>query len=624
MAFSTAWKFGLAMPLLALTMSCSGQEAGLQDEAASETAVLRQASPLEPERAEYAAHATHDSPAERNLAAQPVGWHHGGRPSRRGSVSLKVLGINDFHGHLAEGSTVGGRPVGGAAVLTAYLRAAMDGIKDKTLIVHAGDQVGASPPESALLQDEPSIQFLNTLANRACRSRGERHLHCNLVGTLGNHEFDEGKDELLRLLDGGNYASGPFLQDPYSGAAFDYVNANVLVESTGRPLIAPYVIRELGGVRIGLIGAVLKETPTIVTPSGVAGLSFGDEADSINARVHQLRRKGVRAIIAVIHQGGFQSPSYTGPTDPGADVGSPIADIVSRLDDEVDLVIAGHTHAFTNALVPNAHGRPILVTQAYSYGTAYDDVDLEIDRQSGDVIGKSAKIVTTYSDVAPGDTRDPAVQAIVEAAVAKVAPLVNRPVATIDGDITRTQNAAGESALGDLIADAQRAAMGTDLAFMNPGGIRADLSFAANPTNPADTDGQVLWGELFTVQPFANSLVGIHLTGQQILDLLNQQWQPTVTRMLQVSGLSYTWDETLPVGSRITEVSIGGTPLALANLYSVAVNNFLAGGGDGFTVLTAGTEQVGGPIDLDALIGYLEAQPQPLSAPSLARISRVN
>ena len=176
----------------------------------------------------------------------------------------------------------------------------------------------------------------------------------------------------------------------------------------------------------------------------------------------------------------------------------------------------------------------------------------------------------------------------------------------------------------DGLSDAQRAAMGTDLAFMNPGGIRADLSFAANPTNPADTDGQVLWGELFTVQPFANSLVGIHLTGQQILDLLNQQWQPTVTRMLQVSGLSYTWDETLPVGSRITEVSIGGTPLALANLYSVAVNNFLAGGGDGFTVLTAGTEQVGGPIDLDALIGYLEAQPQPLSAPSLARISRVN
>jgi 5'-nucleotidase len=568
-----------------------------------------------------ARHVEHTDPEERESAGQVVSWHHRGRPGKKRTVELKILGFNDFHGRLAEGSRVGGRPVGGAAVLASYLRAAQAGKEDRTLIIHAGDHVGATPPESALLQDEPSIQFVNLLSNSACVSRHGQE-RCNVIGTLGNHEFDEGRDELLRMLEGGNHATGPFLQDPYPGALFPYVNSNVFVEAHNEHLIAPAVIRELAGVKVGVIGAVLKETPTIVTPAGVAGLEFRDEAESINAQVRRLKRRGVNTIVVAIHQGAPQSPTYTGSTDAGASVGTPISTIVSRLDDTVDVVVSGHSHSFTNALVPNESGHPILVVQAFSYGTAFDDIDLEVDRYTGDVVSKSASVVTTYSDIEPGATRAPDVQAIVDAAVARVAPLVNQQITTIASDIVRTQTAAGESPLGNLIADAQRAATGSDFAFMNPGGIRADLTYDATASNALDTDGAVLWGELFTVQPFGNTLVRIDLTGQQIVDVLNQQW--TTNRMLQISGLTYTWDASLPVGSKVIQVLKNGAPIDLAANYTVTVNSFLVGGGDGFTVFTLGTNQVGGQVDLDALIDHLRAQPQPVVAPALDRITKLN
>lgn len=564
-----------------------------------------------------------DSAITRQAAARPVAWRSA-KPRKSRTVSAKILGFNDFHGQLVEGRRVGNRPVGGAAVLTSYLKSATLGFEGRSLIVHAGDHVGASPPESALLQDEPAIQFLNALANRECRGSGQANRGCNVVGTLGNHEFDEGKAELLRLLEGGNHANGPFLENPYRGARFPYVNANVVVASRrkSKPLIEPYVIRNLGGVKVGVIGAVLKETPTIVTPAGVAGLTFLDEATAINQQVRELERQGVRAIVVSIHQGAPQSPSYTTPTDPSAVLGGSIADIVSKLDDQVDLVISGHSHAFTNALVENASGHEILVTQAFAASTAYGDIELVLDRASGDVIEKSARIVTTYSDQAPGDTRDPEVQILVDQAIAATAPLVNREVARFSADITRVQSIAGESALGNLIADAQRAALGTDFAFMNPGGIRADLTFAATPGNASDADGLALWGELFTVQPFGNSLVKLDMTGQQIYDLLNQQF--AVNRFLQVSGLTYTWDSGLPLASRVVEVRKDGVPIDRAQSYSVTANNFSATGGDGFTVFLTGTGNQGGPIDLDAFIDFLATLPQPFRAPALGRITRLD
>lgn len=428
----------------------------------------------------------------------------------------------------------------------------------------------------------------------------------------------------MRLIYGGNHANGPYLQDPYQGARFPYVNANVVVEGKkkDKPLLYPYVVRKIDGVKLGVIGAVLKETPTSVTASGVAGLKFLDEASSINAQVAELKEKNVHTIVVTIHQGAPQSPTYVTPTDPTASVGAPIPTIVSQLDDEVDVVISGHSHSFTNALVKTQSGHEILVVQAFSASTAYDDIDLEIDRESGDVLTKSARIVTTFSDQAPGNVRDSEVQAIVDQAVARTAPLVNRVVATFTADVTSTQNSAGESSLGNLIADSQRAAMATDFAFMNPGGIRANLTFAKNPTNAADADGVALWGELFTIQPFGNSLVKLNMTGQQIYDLLNQQF--AVNRLLQISGLTYAWDASLPAASRVVEVRKDGVAIDKAATYTVTANNFIAGGGDGFSVFLGGTGNIGGPIDLDALLAYLQGLAQPFAPPSLNRITRLN
>jgi 5'-nucleotidase len=560
----------------------------------------------------------------RERASRPVHWR-GHRPQDTDAVvPVRLLAINDFHGRLAEGLLVAGRPVGGAAVLAAYLNSAATDFPGRSLLVHAGDLVGASPPSSALLQDEPTIQFMNLLANRHCRGATRPASRCNIVGTLGNHEFDEGADQLLRLVYGGEHPAGPFLESPYGGARFPYVSANV-VRSSGGTLLPPFVIVNLGGVRVGVIGAVLKETPAIVTPSGVAGLEFLDEATAINAQVAELERRGVQAIIVTIHQGAPQTSANDAPTDPSVSVGAPIATIVDALDDAVDVVVSGHSHAFTNALLPNRNGSEILVTQAFSNGTAFGQLDLELDRRSGDVVSKSARIITTFSDQAPGNVRDREVQALVDAATASVAPLVNDVVALVAADITRAQTAAGESALGDLIADAQRAALGTDFGFMNPGGVRADVFFAADPANPADVAGSVTWGELFTVQPFGNSLVSMELTGAQIVQLLEQQWLGQVTpRQLQVSGLTYRWDAAAPDGEKIVEVLQDGAPLDPLETYTATANSFIAAGGDGFTVFTSGLNQEGGPIDLDALISFVAAQPQPLEPPPRERITRLN
>jgi 5'-nucleotidase len=510
--------------------------------------------------------------------------------------------------------------VGSAGVLSAYLNAAQAGIEDQTIIVHAGDHVGASPPASALLQDEPSIQWLNLLANSSCTYADKANPACNMVAALGNHEFDEGGAELLRLLNGGNHVSGPFLEDPYQGTRFPYVTANVVDEVTGRPIIAPYVIKEIHGVPIAFVGAVLQGTPTIVTPTGVAGLTFLDEADAVNSYVPEIRAQGVESIVLLIHQGGTQA-SYTTPTNTAlgnaALNGADILDVVTRLDDAFDVVVSGHAHAFTNVLVTNNGGKQMLVVQAFANSTAYEDIDLTIDPLTRDVVTKTAKIVTTFADVAPGNMPEPAAVALTAAAEAQVAPLVNQVVGFSPRSFTRTQNSAGESELGDIIADVQNLAMGTQFAFMNPGGIRADLTVPAG-------GGPVTWGQLFTIQPFGNSLVKMNLTGAQIKALLEQQWQPTVTRLLQVSGLSYTWDASLPVGSRIVEIrDAGGVLLDPFALYSVTCNSFLAAGGDGFTTFVSGTSQVGGPVDLDALVEYAEHN-NPLPAPTMGRITRLN
>jgi len=537
-----------------------------------------------------------------------------------GNLKVKILGFNDFHGQLSTGKLVSGRPVGSAAVLHSYLKAAEAGIESQTLIVHAGDHVGASPAASALLQDEPSIQWLNMLANASCTYADKTNPACNIVGTLGNHEFDEGRTELLRLLNGGNHVSGPFLEDPYKGARFPYVSANVVDEVTGRPILPPYVIKRVQGVPIAFVGAVLEATPTIVTPTGVASLRFLDEADAANSYVPEIKALGVKTIVLLIHQGASQA-SYTASTNTALTNsvlnGTDILDVVTRLDPEFDVVVSGHSHTFTNLLVTNNTGKKILVTQAFSASTAYDDIDLTIDPVTKDVVTKSAKIVTTFADVAPGNAPDPAAAALTAAAEAKVAPLTTQIVGFAPVSLTRDGGATGEESLGDVIADAQNLSEGTQFAFMNQGGIRADLVVPAGGAN-------ITWNDLFTIQPFGNTLVKMSLTGAQIKALLEQQWQPTVTRFLQISGLGYTWDAALPVGSRIVEVhDAAGVALNPVASYSITCNNFLATGGDGFTTFLSGTGNVGGPVDLDSLIDYTEHH-NPLPAVVLGRITRLH
>ncbi len=569
-------------------------------------------------------HESHDSMEMRAQAAVQTHWRDDRAADPRKWTRFKILGFNDFHGHL-EAGTLFGRPVGGAAVLASYLEAAEAQAKDGAVIVHAGDQVGASPPISALLQDEPSITFLNMLTNKYCSNDDhdeDKHEYdpridprCNLVSTLGNHEFDEGVTEMLRLVDGGIHPNGPFLDKDYSGARFPYVISNVVDAKTGKTILPPYVIKRIKGMPVAFIGAVLKETPTIVTPTGVAGVKFLDEADAINSYVPELKKRGVRAIVVLIHQGTYQN-TYSGQThDDPVVLNGAIGEIVNRLDDEIDIVVSGHSHSFTNALMQNQQGKLILVTQAFSYSTAYSDIDVAIDPATKDIVEKSASIVTTWGDEGPGLTPDQNVANLVGAAAAEVEPLVNRVIGTVTTDILRQENPAGESALGNLIADAQRAAMGTDFAFMNPGGIRADLHV-----------GNITWGDLFTVQPFNNDLVKMELSGGQIVQLLNQQWdgQP-YARILKTSGIKYTWDANRPVGDRIVSVTkTDGTALDPAATYTVTVNSFMAAGGDNFTILTSGTNRVVGPVDLDALVTYVQGLTQPFTYTVEGRIERLN
>jgi len=549
-----------------------------------------------------------------NLTVQ---WRAAGAAKTKTPRHIKLLGFNDFHGQLSTGKLVGGRPVGGAAVLASYLHAAEAQAQDGSIIVHAGDFVGASPAASALLQDEPSITFLNMLANSAC-AQSKMSRGCNVVGTLGNHEFDEGLKEVKRLLNGGNYASGPFLENPWTGSIVPYVNANVVRTKGGQTILPPYVIKKIKDVNIGFIGAVLKGTPTIVTPTGVAGLTFKDEAASINQQVAKLKSLGIHAIVVTIHQGQAQSPSNENPTNPAGTepTSGAIVDIVKQLDDEVDIVVSGHSHSFMNTLISNNNGKKMLVVQAFSASTAYDDIDVTIDPITQDVVEKSARVLTTWADQGPGLAPDTAVASLVQQAEAKVAPLINQAIGTAAVDITTVENSAGESAMGNLIADAQKAATGTDIALMNPGGIRAGL-----------VAGPVTWGALFTIQPFGNTLVTMKLTGAQILTALEQQWlgQP-FPRIMKSSGIAYSWDNAMPAGSRIVSgsVKINGVPLVTSQTYNVTVNNFMATGGDNFTAFKSGTNQTGGAVDLDALIAYVKSLSQPFSAAIEGRITRLN
>ncbi len=541
--------------------------------------------------------------------------------SRAREVELHVLAFNDFHGNLERPAVATTRPAGGAAVLAAYLEAAEREHPGRTLIVHAGDQFGASPPVTRLNGNEPAMQFLNLLANAVVCPYGiAMHFYdasswrlqadrCNVIGTLGNHEFDGGVPELQRLLEGGNSASGPFLENPYRGSRVPYVCANVRDRRTGHLVLPPYAVVVIDGMPIGVIGAVLRDTPVIAPAWETANLEFLDEASSINRAAAELERAGIHTIIVTIHQGvvGMR-------TAHGWEWQGPLRRIVAQLDPDIDVVISGHTHHFTNALFPDRAERPVLVTQAYAFGVAYADVDLSIDKVTRGVVAKSARVIPTWDDAGPGLHPDARVAALTAAAERAVGPRVARVVGELGAPITRRMTAAGESALGDLVADAQRAATHADIALMNPGGLRSDLRA-----------GPITWGDILTLHPFGNRLITMTLTGAQLLAVLEEQWPAdpnALPRVLKTSGLYYAWDPRRPAGHRVVAAcDAGHRTLDPARTYRVTANDFLAAGGDEFYALRVGRNEVTGPLDAEAFAQYLSRWNGPVEAHTDGRIT---
>ena len=500
-------------------------------------------------------------------------------------TDIQLLGVNDFHGNLEPPRQVDGRTVGGAAYLASYLNEYEADNPKRTITVHAGDLVGATPLISSYFHDEPTIYAANLMGFD--------------VGTLGNHEFDEGGEEMLRLINGGQRDDGKQFKDGpdgtpvntsdpnFPGADFPYVAANTVYKDSGRTVLPPYQVVKRQDIKVGFIGVTTLETPRIVTPDAVAPFRYLDISNTVNRYARRLEAQGVESIVVLAHAGGIQTSAQEATGE--------IIDETSQMSDAVDVVVAGHTHTMLNNTVDGK-----LVVEAFSYGTAFDAVNMRVDRKTKDVLSASADIVTTYDDaVAP----DPVVARLVSDYRTRISPISERVVGTASQDLTRTQDSDGESALGDLIADAQRDFAGTDLAFMNPGGIRADIA-----------SGPVTFGDLFAVQPFDNQVVRMELTGDQIYRLLEQQFE--VNRILQVSGLEYSYDASKPAGQRITSATVNGSPLDRNATYTVAANSFLATGGDGFTVLKEGQNQQSLGNDADALEEYISGLAQPFGPPA--------
>ena len=549
---------------------------------------------------------------------------------------VKLIGFNDYHGTLESPGTFGqntsipaaSRPaVGGADFLAAHV-AALKKQNPLNVVVGGGDFIGASPLVSSLFFDEPAIETLNRIGME--------------FTSVGNHEFDKGANELLRLQNGGckitngltdpNSCKGATVGTPvpFEGAKFKWLSANVVVTATGKTLLPAYGIKTFNGVKVAFIGMTLKATPSIVTPTGVAGLEFKDEAATVNALIPELRAQGIESIVVMVHEGGFQTGALADINAcEGNLAGSAIAAIVKQLDDAVDAVVSGHTHAAYNCKLPNAKGRTIPVTSASAFGRVLTDMDLTIDPATRNV---TAAVATNRLVVRndPAITADAVVAKIVDGYKTLVSPIANLILGSITADLSNGRiDGACNMPAGDLIADSQLAATqpanfgGAAIAFMNGGGVRSP-GFTFASSTAGEGNGNVTYGEAFTVQPFGNSLVTMSLTTQNIKDFLEEQFagclgqSTTATRFaLPSGGFKYTWDGAKACGARISNVTLrsGSTTETLVDAtgvvqsptknYRVTVNNFMADGGDGYSTLLKGTSRLGGAQDIDSLTAYM-------------------
>ena len=567
-------------------------------------------------------------------------------------VQLSLIGLNDFHGNLLppsgtvvvkDATNLTGTRVsaGGAAYLASLIASIKAQNPGNTLVVAAGDMIGASPLASGLFHDEPTIDALGLMGLD--------------LSSVGNHEFDKGRDELLRIQNGGCLPKSTdgtrgivgvdtcMNNGTFAGAKFQYLAANVIDQKTGATLFPATSIKTVAGVKVGFIGLTLKDTPSAVTPAGVAGMKFIDEVTTVNQLVPGLKAQGVSAIVVLIHQGGSTTAgAVNDKTCPG--FAGDIIGIADRLDPAIDVIISGHTHQEYVCLRPDGK----LITQTGFYGRIATKIDLTIDPNTKRVTKKDASNLVAINDVGVKDAtgslipvpvdmtvqaKNPAIDALVQRYVTLTAPITSIVLGSLTGPLERKTNTAGESTLGDAVADAFLASSSdasygptpAQIAFTNPGGLRADLSSGL----------QVSFGQLYNVLPFGNNLVTMNLSGDQLLRLLEQQWespQPAGGRILPLSqGLTYTWDASKPegaapkTGARIVpgSLKLNGTAIEAGKTYRVTVNNFMASGGDNFTVLTAGTNVQQGAIDIDAASAYFKAKGT-VSTPILNRITRIN
>lgn len=557
-------------------------------------------------------------------------------------VRVRILAFNDLHGNLepprvAVAAPDPDRPQATVAVPAggiAYMADAIRRLKQENpnhAVVSAGDMIGASPLLSALFLDEATIDAVNAIG-----------IDFNAVG---NHEFDKGSDELLRMQHGGCERYTPrlpcALDGHFAGANFGFLAANTQ-RKDGGTLFPATGIKTFGdgarSVKVGFIGLTLKGTGKLVAPGGVRNIRFADEAATVNALVPQLKAQGADAIVVLIHQGGTAEGGINGCSN----LSGGIVPILDRLDPAVDVVISGHTHyAYICDYRPPHASRALLLTSAGRYGMLLTDIELAIDLRTHKVAGKSARNVIVQSEgyidgngrtiapvaAYPRFDKDPAVAAVIARYGEAAAPLAQRTVGTLTASLSRRPVASGESQLGNLIADAQLAATqapqngGAQLALMNPGGVRADIEVPPE-------GGTVNFAQLFKAQPFGNNLVVRRFTGAQLRAILEQQFhsgsnavRPRV--LFPSQGFSYAYDLLQPPGKRIRDMRLHGQPIRNDAHYRVTMNSYLAAGGDNFSVFTRGERVAGGMPDIDALEGYLQIN-SPVSPPATDRIHRLD
>ncbi|OLT21909.1 hypothetical protein BJF81_14410 [Ornithinimicrobium sp. CNJ-824] len=536
-----------------------------------------------------------------------------GTPPGQQPVDVQLLQFSDFHGHLQpmdlykeldDETEVYLGTYGGAAYLAGLVNDLRGDFEGTTFTVSSGDSIGGSTFDSGLFQDEPTVEILNAMGLDA--------------SAVGNHEFDEGVTELMRMVEGGNHPElGQFGETAYAGADFPYLAANVVWNDSREPILPPYTIENIRGVKVGFIGVVTDETPTLVSPSGVADVTFLDEAEAMNRYAAELQRRGVEAIVGLVHEGGYDDGVYADAItseDVNAgceDLTGPIVDINAATSSEVDVLLTGHTHSGFACMLPDGSGGQRAVAGPGDWGRVLSQTTFQVDRRTKDVIRESLTVANHVVDTAEV-TPDPEVAAIVEYWTAQADYVGSQPVGSAAEPITG--DAGGdrgiETPMADLVADSihwwGEEAAGGDIAFMNVGGVRASLD-----------EGPITYREAYAVMPFGNYLVTIDMTGQQIMDVLNQQYNPDRSRTMLALGVSegftYTWD---PSTNSVVpgSMELNGTSIDLTATYQVSTLNFLAEGGDSFSAFTEGTNLVGGPEDLANFVNYLDAHPN-LEAP---------